>query len=504
MSEVFIYDGAESQADELVLGAQSLRRTLNEIRELYREDDRPWVVGFSGGKDSTAVLQLVYAALAALPAHERHKPVYAVSSDTQVETPAVVALLDRVILEINAGAVADGIPLSACKVMPDPAQTFWVNLLGKGYAAPTRMFRWCTERMKINPITAFTLDKVAEHGEVIVVLGARSAESASRAQVIARHRIEGTILARHTSLPNAYVYMPIQDWSTDDVWEYLMSAPRPWGGSNRALLELYRGSNGGECPVVIDKSTPSCGSSRFGCWVCTVVSKDRAMESLVAQGDEWMRPLLDFRNMLAETTDVTRKQEFRNERRRNGKITKLRGSDEDGGTARHVPGCYRMRYRHEWLEKLLEIQRDMKRGGHDVELIREDELHRIRKEWLNDPNEPDWSDALPDIYRRVFGTDLNWVVDDGTISSAESAEILAELSKEYGLPDMLVRKLLDLEREMDGLARRSGLTDRIHKILSEDWGEPAEALAKREVVRDGGYQDEVDRLRSEMAELDAS
>ena len=180
-----------------------------------------------------------------------------------------------------------------------------------------------------------------------------------------------------------------------------MSAPRPWGGDNRALLELYRGSNAGECPIVIDTNTPSCGNSRFGCWTCTVVTKDKAMESLVEQGESWMRPLLDFRNLLAETTKPERKGEFRNFRRRTGKVSFARGDvqdDSDGTKQRkHVPGPYWMRYRRQWLEHLLELQRDLAAAGRELELVSVDELHRIRREWLNDPNEPDWEDHLPAI-----------------------------------------------------------------------------------------------------------
>ena len=319
MAEKFLYQSIREQAEELAPAGRPLKDLLSEIRDLYVEDDRPWVIGYSGGKDSTAVLQLVYSAVLSLPIRQRVKRIFVVSSDTLVETPVVVELLARTLATLDKAAAIARVPFESHQVTPDENQTFWVNLLGRGYPAPTKAFRWCTERMKINPVNAFILEKVAEFGEAIVVLGARSAESATRAQVIAKHRVDGSRLGRHTSLLNAYVYTPIDDWTADEVWEYLMSAPRPWGGDNRDLLELYRGSNAGECPIVIDTSTPSCGNSRFGCWTCTVVTSDKAMESLVEQGEAWMKPLLEFRNILAETTQPERKHEFRNHRRRSGK-----------------------------------------------------------------------------------------------------------------------------------------------------------------------------------------
>ena len=367
------------QAQALQPAGRRLVDLIGEVRELYLQDQRPWVVGFSGGKDSTAVLQLVYTAVLTLPPEERKKQIFVVSSDTQVETPVVIDLLAETLAELNDAAAAHDIPLQAHQVRPRPEQTFWVNLLGKGYPAPTKSFRWCTERMKINPINAFILEKVAKYGEVIVILGARRAESASRAQVIARHRIDGSRLGRHTSLPNAFVYTPIQDWTADEVWEYLMSAPRPWGGNNRALLELYKGSNAGECPIVIDTSTPSCGNSRFGCWTCTVVTIDKAMESLVEQGEDWMRPLLEFRNLMAETTRRIASASFAlSPSQRQGVVCAGRCPRMTGrvvvfgGTFPGLIGC--VIAGNGW-NACWELQRDLQAAGHEIELITEEELH---------------------------------------------------------------------------------------------------------------------------------
>ena len=143
--------------------------------------------------------------------------------------------------------------------------------------------------MKIRPANQFVLNKVTEHGEVIMVLGVRRGESATRDQVLSLHRIKNSLLSRHTTLPNASVYTPVVDFTTEDVWMYLLSNPSPWGGDNRQLVPLYRNTNAqGECPLVVDETTPSCGNSRFGCWTCTVVRKDKAMEGLIDNGEDWM------------------------------------------------------------------------------------------------------------------------------------------------------------------------------------------------------------------------
>ncbi|MEY8253021.1 MAG: DNA phosphorothioation system sulfurtransferase DndC, partial [Colwellia sp.] len=276
-----LYKSMDEMLAATSVAGRPLPDLIIEIQNLYLEDTKPWVIGFSGGKDSTTILSLIYVALQKLKKSERHKHIYVVSSDTLVETPMVVDMVDTAIDLINKQAKKSNLPMSAHIVRPKMNQTFWANLLGKGYPAPTQNFRWCTERMKIDPVSEFILDKVTRFGQVVVVLGARSDESASRAQVIAKHKIEGSTLSRHSSLPGAFTYMPIEDWSFDDVWMYLLGAPAPWGGDHFELFELYKDSSAGECPLVIDTKTPSCGNSRFGCWTCTVVTKDRAMEGLI-------------------------------------------------------------------------------------------------------------------------------------------------------------------------------------------------------------------------------
>lgn len=467
-----------------VFAGKPLADYVAEVQRIYCSDTRPWIIGYSGGKDSSAVITLVYLALLGLHPEDRKKHVFLVCSDTLVETPVVVDLILESMQLIEKGAQRDGLPITQHAVTPKVSETFWVNLLGKGYPAPSRSFRWCTERMKINPVSEFIKEKVSQFEEVVVLLGARSSESSSRAQVIAKHKIDGTRLARHTTLANAFIYTPIDTWDTEDVWRLLRGAFRyagldieewenPWGGSNRQLWTLYMHSSGqGECPLVIDESTPSCGNSRFGCWTCTVVTKDRAMESLIQNGEDWMLPLLKFRDALANTSDPNQKDVFRNYKRRTGKVTyqyAKEGADVHE-TRKHVPGPYWLRYRKAWLQELLELERDINQGGHTLKLISEPELHVIRQQWLRDPNEPDWKDELPEIYRKVYGFDLDWVIDDQSRFDACDAKLLNDVSSAYELESEMVMKLIELEISMEGLGRRQGIFEKIGTILKQDWG----------------------------------
>ena len=486
-SESYMFNSLQELIEQHKINGLALTDYENEIRALYLENTTPWVIGYSGGKDSTVVLELVYQTLLNIAPQKRHKSVFVVCSDTLVETPVVVNWIKQTLEEVNQRAKLDGLPLTAHQVTPRIDKTFWVNLLGKGYPAPTPMFRWCTENMKINPVSEFIKDKVSKYGEVIVILGARKEESSTRAQVIARHRIEGSRLNKHNNLPNAFVYTPIEDWTADDVWLFLMGAQTPWGTSNRTLFELYKDSNQGECPLVIDTSTPSCGNSRFGCWTCTVVTKDKAMESLIESGETWMQRLSDFRNMLTLSNDEEKRHELRSYKRRTGKITFYsdnRINQNEQKQEQFVRGPLLMDIRKAWLKELLTIEKGLKGTPNEIELITRPELHQIRQEWLNDPNQPDWSDALPQIYREVYGSDLEWVENDSGAFTAADAELLEELAEKYSTSPHLIMKLLDLELSMDSLSHRSGIFKKIASILKRDWDELENIVAEREKIQD--------------------
>ena len=503
-TESFIYSNHNAMLDDLSIANRQLSDLVNEIQELYLADQRPWIIGFSGGKDSTTILSLVYSALLRIPKDKLTKHVYVVSSDTLVETPVVVDMILTVINIINHQAVIDCIPMTAHSVTPKPDQTFWVNLLGRGYPAPTQTFRWCTERMKINPVSNFIIDKVAKFGGVIVILGSRSQESSSRAQVIAKHRITGSLLSRHTSLPNAFTYMPIENWSADEVWEYLMSAPCPWEGTNRQLFDLYKGSNAGECPLVIDTSTPSCGNSRFGCWTCTVVTKDKAIEGLIETGESWMQPILDFRNELYQSTLPENKNTYRNFKRRTGKVSYARGeiTNNDNTEIKHIPGPYWLSVRKNWLKKLLQIEKAIRDSGRDIELIKRDELQQIRQFWLRDPNEPDWTDSLPAIYHSVYDDDIDWVENDAGAFTEPDAKLLQEIEAEHGAPAEMLMKLIEIELSMSGLNIRKGILNKIENVLKMDWGSLDEINSRNLTPeRKNVYKDKLDSLKRRYEEI---
>lgn len=364
---------------------------LEDLRDEYRQPhEHPWIIGFSGGKDSTIVAHLVFEMLLDLPRSERTRPVHLVSNDTLVESPLVMAHIMKVQSAIAAAATAWRLPIEVVTTRPDPDATFWVNIIGRGYPSPNRSFRWCTDRMKIQPTSRYIREQVAASGEVILLLGVRRDESATRAGSVARYD-NGARLNRHNDLVGCMVYRPIVELSTDEVWEFLGTARPPWGGDHRDLIKLYRDAGGGECPVVTQKSdAPSCGStsSRFGCWTCTVVEKDRSLEGFVEAGFKEFGPLIDFRDWLfAIRNDASKRMA----RRRDGRVTVT-----SEGT--FVPGPFTLSTRMEILERLLALQDRVGRP-----LISDDEIARIEAIWAVDAasSARHWADETRDMDMRM-------------------------------------------------------------------------------------------------------
>lgn len=467
---------SEQEEGTSVFEDRSLDDIHNEIQETYQADDRPWVIGYSGGKDSTTALQLIWYAIKELPDEEQTKPIYVISSDTLVETPKIVNHIVSTLENINEYAEKQDLPFEAHKVTPKVDDSFWVNLIGRGYPAPNQTFRWCTERLKIDPADRFIEEKVSEHGEVIVILGARKAESATRKQVMDLHSIDDSVLSRHSKFANAFVYTPIEDWLVDDVWSYLLQVECPWGKNNRDLAALYQEADD-ECPMVIDTKTPSCGNSRFGCWTCTVVSEDKAMQNMIDEGDEWMEPLLEFRDFLKATQDPEEKPKYRQVKgRQHGKVrTKTNG---DSGI---IPRAHKFEFCKDLLEKLLETQQEVNEmlpEDEEMDLIREAELQEIRRLWREE--RADWEDSVPKIYERVMGESLDWVTDDFGSFGETEAKVLKEVCEEHEVQPEVIKRLLDTELQHHGMKRRASIYNEMDKVLKEDWRTRDEIVAEIE------------------------
>lgn len=379
--------------------SERINSIIEDIKEQYLEEDNniPWIIGFSGGKDSTAVLTLVWLALNKVRdeygENSLSRPVYVVNNDTLVENPIITDYLVEVLDKIKKAAVEQRLPIYVQVTLPRLEDSFWISFLGKGYPVPNNTFRWCTERLKIKPTTQFILDKVDSMGEAIVLIGTRKSESATRAKTLQRHEIKGKRLTKHPISPNAYNYAPIKELYYEEVWWLINNIPSPWGYDNSKIYQIYLDatSDDYECPAMMtDKSQPACGQSRFGCWVCTVVKEDKSMTALVKKGYTWMSPLMRYRNLMVEGRNESKN---RSSTRRNGQLA----VDAEG----HNLGNYTFEYRCEMLRELLNTQKTVQETNPHMELISNQELVAIQINWYRDGYfNPKVTDIYNDVYKR--------------------------------------------------------------------------------------------------------
>lgn len=338
--------------------------------EYARPPLHPWIVAFSGGKDSTLVLQMVIEA-AQRAGSGVARPIKVVANDTLVESPLVIDHLKQSLEKIRSFGGKSDLQLSTVLTRPAVDNTFWVNVIGKGYIPPTRNFRWCTDKMKIIPANRTIKDLASEHGGAVLLLGTRKSESAHRRSNIEKRN--GTArMNPHDSIPKCSIFAPISDLTDDEVWTVLLQSRPPWGGTHRNLITLYRNAKGGECPLVMTKDdAPSCGttSPRFGCWTCTVVKKDRSLAGLVDSGFDELEPLMHFRDRLLELRED---KANRMTIRRDG-FARFRAD----GT--RVYGPFKVEVRKQLLRDLQELQLEVGR-----DLISEMELEFIKEHWRED------------------------------------------------------------------------------------------------------------------------
>ena len=436
---------------ESIFKTRNLKDIYEEIKNLYLTDNRPWIIGFSGGKDSTCMTQLVWTAISQLPVEKMHKKIYVIGCDTLVESPKIVERLKTSLSNMETKAKEQHVPIQTDMVKPDLEDTFWVCLLGRGYPAPSSSFRWCTERLKIKNADRFILEKVSQYGEAIVLLGTRKDESGTRQQLMNLYEIKGSLLNRHSKFAQTYMYCPLKDFLTEDVWNYLLQNKNPWGENNRDLLTMYQQANASECPLVVDTSTPSCGGGRFGCWTCTVVARDKSMDSLLEGGEDWLEPLSELREVLKKTQEKEEKRKVREFKRRNGKVMFCFPDKEGDDTS---AGPYTLDFCMDFLRKLLEAQVKVRKTGPDPKmiLINEDEIHEIQRIWRMERG--DWKNSAYEIYEQVCGEKLEMLEDLGGFGKVEQ-EILTNVCQENKVPQVLVSKLLHAEFSSQGMAKHS-------------------------------------------------
>lgn len=403
-----------------------LRETRNQIIKIYKKYKRAYIVAFSGGKDSTCVLQLVYEMMLNLPKDELN-PTYAILSDTLVEAPNVAIYFKNIVNSINSDAAKREIPFKIIIAKPSDQDEFWANLIGKGYPSPTRTFRWCTERLKINPMKSIVKEITDKHGSAIMLLGVRKSESINRRISIEKRILSEDGFSKHDDYENVLIYSPIKEWLTEDVWSYLtIQNPPPWDVSHNFLFDLYTQASGDECQFIIDKKQSSCGGSRFGCWVCTLVNEDKSMQGFIKSGEEKLRPLNEFRNFI--------KQAREND--------SMRSDFKKDGSFRRGP--FTSNARKVILKKLLECE--SKFGG---ELISDTQLKLISDIWKKEFDSENSCLKIAKEFNRMQNEDIQEIclddldlIDVTRNGGIVAKRIIAEVISKPGIKDREINDII--------------------------------------------------------------
>ncbi|MHB0954255.1 MAG: phosphoadenosine phosphosulfate reductase domain-containing protein [Allorhizobium sp.] len=261
---------------------------------LLARPNHHWVVAFSGGKDSTAALKVMLAAYR--KSNLKHLKLTVIYCDTGVENPILDAYVKTSLVRLQEEFSGLG-PHFNTKLLQAPVQDrFFVRIIGRGYPPPTNSFRWCTNGLRIRPVSRFITAQ--DPLNTVLVLGLRQSESQQRDRSLRKSSFSKW-QKQNEGNKDYDLYLPILNLGVSEVWDAVFCLSKPRSIIPSALERLYRDASG-ECPVIKAPTAPPCASGRFGCWTCTVVRKDKSAAQLIDAGHEELRPYLDLRNWLAE------------------------------------------------------------------------------------------------------------------------------------------------------------------------------------------------------------
>lgn len=331
---------------------------IDIIKKEYLKDDIPWYLGYSGGKDSSAVLKLTFNAMLQIEIH--HKKIYVLYCDTGVENPIVTNYVYETFDNLKNENESNNLPFIFNILKPKIEDRFFVKVIGRGYPTPTNIFRWCTDKLRINPVNEFINGKEKS----TILLGIRKTESEQRDRTISRHSTNNEYFLKQKNSKNRLIFSPIINHALEDVWITLLSLDYPKSIDFKKIRDIYQDAES-ECTAIKSEKEKPCGSSRFGCWTCTVVRKDKSVNNMISNGYNELIELYNFRNWIYQFRDNT---SFRCQKRRNG---------VDG------LGPFTLEARKLILEKLKYAE---KKSG--FKLIEKEELKKIYELWDLDRNNP--------------------------------------------------------------------------------------------------------------------
>ncbi len=365
-----LFDGARLQMTD------SIKMTIESLAE-HGATHRHWVIAWSGGKDSTALLTVAIW-LVMSGKVPRPESITILFADTRMEIPPLWIAAQTIRDELAVAGdelAAFGIRLDVQIVMAPLDRRFWVYMLGRGVPPPTNTFRWCTDKLKIDPMkvameaVAATLDE-----KVLLLIGLRLGESAARDDRIAVACSKddgecGTGLFERTAPTHVCDKLsPILHWRVCHVWEWLRRwAPMAEFGdwSTEIVAEAYGGDDAEDL------------AARTGCMGCDLVVEDRAMKICSRlPGWDYLGPIAPALKGIYAYLRLpsSRLRQPGGERRKDGKLS----------VNQQRLGPLKIEVRLEALDRVLALQATAsaaaaERGRPPIDLINPEEEARIRE-----------------------------------------------------------------------------------------------------------------------------
>ncbi len=231
---------------------------VKETRENPKYKNMNIMISFSGGKDSTAVSDIVMKALS-------NPRIMHMFGDTTLEFPTTYEYIEIYRKEH---------PYTPIRTVKNNDQSF-LDMCDE-IGPPARLMRWCCSMFKTGPITrklnqicrVHEDDEDTQHNHIFTYYGIRKNESASRSKY---NRISGS--DDSVKIRKQIVGSPIFFWKDVDVWLYILS-------NNVAFNYAYR-----------------LGYDRVGCWCCPNNNQRSQFLSRIYmpdQSQQWRDKLIDF------------------------------------------------------------------------------------------------------------------------------------------------------------------------------------------------------------------
>lgn len=254
-------------------------------------------LGCSFGKDSVALLVLSIEALKRAKALDIPvKGFHVTTSNTGLES-ATDFYVQSMLNSLRDYSEMTDLGIQVHEVFPELTSSFMYSTVGRGrvpvFPGDSRK---CSVDWKVRPQQKVLKQILKESGGIdnhITMIGTRTSESNSRKESMEKRGETSTSVNKDAG--GFLVAAPIADWDTVDVWKLLMSINPERGTPTYETfvpnfewtLDIYKDSNEGTCAIIVgDQGNKAACGSRHGCSMCTAISKDRSLESMIENNPE--------------------------------------------------------------------------------------------------------------------------------------------------------------------------------------------------------------------------